>query len=301
MSTYEARDLCPAIGAEITGIDVNRSLDDDEVAFLRGVYDARGLLLFRGIDDGQLDRTRQAYLCELLNVPGEPPSDEYAAELAGRQPTFTISNKVPAAAAPFGALMYHCDGMWSPHPFEVISLLGVELQDPVTPTLFASAGNAWATLPDDLRARVQDLKAEHVSGPEFVHPRRRVGFEGQLVQATRDHIPSHVEPVAFTHPRTGQTLLYVTQGMTRGIVGMDPDESEDLLEEVFEHMYRPENVLTFDWHVGDLVVWDNYVLQHARPDVTTEGPARTLRKIGLPMMPADIAAALVASYDPVEN
>jgi alpha-ketoglutarate-dependent taurine dioxygenase len=298
MSSHRADDLCPALGAEITGIDVSRRLDDDEVAFLRGVYDERGLVLFRGVD---LDRTRQAYLCELLNVPGEPPSDEYAAELAQRQHSFTISNKVEAAAAPFGRLLYHCDGMWSSHPFEVISLFGVELEPPVTPTLFASAANAWTTLPDDLRARIQDLKAEHVSGPEFVHPRRRNTFKGELVQATRDHVPSHVEPVAFTHPRTGQTLLFITQGMTRGIVGMDPDDSEDLLEQVFEHMYRPENVLTYEWAEGDLIVWDNLSVQHARPNVTTEGPARTLRKIGLPMMPADVAAALVASYDKVEN
>jgi alpha-ketoglutarate-dependent taurine dioxygenase len=298
MSTHEATDLAPHLGAEITGIDISRRLDDEEVAFLRRVYDDKGLVVFRGVD---LDRTRQAYLCELLNVPGEPPSEEYAEELAQRQGTFTISNKVPSAAAPFGRLMYHCDGMWSPHPFEVLSLFGVEVEPPVLPTLFVSATDAWATLPDDLRERVQDLKAEHVSGPEYVHARRREAFQGELVQARRDYVPSHVEPVAFTHPRTGQTVLYVTQGMTREIVDMDPDESEDLLDELFAHMYRPDAVLTFEWAEGDLVVWDNYAIQHARPNVTTEGPARTLRKIGLPMMPADVAAALVASYDPIDG
>jgi taurine dioxygenase len=31
------------------------------------------------------------------------------------------------------------------------------------------------------------------------------------------------------------------------------------------------------------VVWDNLALQHCRPNVETEGPARTLRKVGFPM------------------
>jgi alpha-ketoglutarate-dependent taurine dioxygenase len=298
MTSYDAEDLCPALGAEITGIDVGRRLDDDEVAFLRRVYDDRGLVLFRGVD---LDRTRQAYLCELLNVPGEPPSEAYAAELAQRQGTFTISNKVPSAAAPFGRLMYHCDGMWSDHPFEVLSLFGVEVEPPVLPTLFAGAASAWDTLPDALRHQVQDLKAEHVAGPEYLHPRRRNAFKGELVQGTRDHVPSHVEPVALTHPRTGRTVLYVTQGMTRGFTDMDPDASEDLLEELFDHMYRPENVLELEWREGDLVVWDNIAVQHARPNVTTDGPARTLRKVGLPMVPADVQAALIGSYEKVES
>jgi taurine dioxygenase len=30
------------------------------------------------------------------------------------------------------------------------------------------------------------------------------------------------------------------------------------------------------WRKGDLVLWDNLALEHARPDVRTEGPIRTL-------------------------
>ena len=296
MTTPHARDLTPALGAEVTGLDVSRRLDDDEVRWLRQVFDDRGLVLFR---DVELSRVRQSYLSELLISP-DVPSEEEAAEIAAQQATFTISNREEGAAAPFGRLLYHCDGMWSQWPYEVISLFGVEVEQPVIPTWYVSSVNGWATLPDELKATVDGLVAEHVAGPEYVHPRRCQGYEGELVQAKRDYVPSYETPVVHTHPRTGRPLLFITEGMTRGIVGMDPDESEDLLEPIFRHLYGPENRFEFEWQVGDLVVWDNLTIQHGRPNVTTAGPARTLRKIGLPMPQEAVAASLVASYDEVE-
>ena len=92
-----------------------------------------------------------------------------------------ISNREEKAAAPFGRLLFHCDGMWSPEPYEMLSLYGVEVEQPTHPTLFASAVNAWEILPDDLRARLDGLHALHVTGPEYIHERRRKAFEGETV------------------------------------------------------------------------------------------------------------------------
>jgi taurine dioxygenase len=295
-TTPQARPLSPAVGAEISGIDISRRLDDDEVAFLRQVFDERGLLLFK---DVEVSRLRQAYLCQLLIDP-EVPSEEEAAAIAEQQGSFQISNKEEGAAAPFGRLLYHCDGMWSQWPYEVISLYAVDVQPPVVPTWYASAVNGWRTLPDELRPNVEGRQARHFSGPEYVHPRRQQGREDELVQAKRDYVPSYDTDIVYPHPRTGEPLLFITEGMTGGIVGLDPDQSEDLLEPVFAHLYAPENRLEFVWEPKDFVLWDNIALQHGRPNVTTAGPARTLHKIGLPMPQEAIAAALVATYDTVE-
>jgi len=90
-------------------------------------------------------------------------------------------------------------------------------------------------------------------------------------------------PVAHRHPRTGATLLYVSQGMTKEIVGLSIDESESLLDELFAHMYAPGNVCEHEWQRGDLLMWDNLAVQHARPHVSVEGPVRTLRKVAWPI------------------
>ena len=87
------------------------------------------------------------------------------------------------------------------------------------------------------------------------------------------------------HPRTGKTILYVSQQMTSGIADLSDNESEALLEELFEHLYRDGAVYEHDWRNHDLVAWDNIAIQHARPNVSLEGPVRTLRKVFAPIPP----------------
>ena len=80
-------------------------------------------------------------------------------------------------------------------------------------------------------------------------------------------------------------MLYVSQQMTCAIEGLSPAESEALLEELFSHLYRAECIYEHDWRHHDLVAWDNVSVQHARPNVTVEGPVRTLRKVFAPLPP----------------
>ena len=65
---------------------------------------------------------------------------------------------------------------------------------------------------------------------------------------------------------------------TDSIVGLDEPSSEALLAELWSELYAPTNVYTHHWRVGDLVVWDNIAVQHARDDVVG-GSGRTLRRV----------------------
>lgn len=279
MNEFTIRNITHGFGAEIEGFKFTGEVDAATHRRLREAFDDRGVLVFRGLD---LDRASQAYLSELV-IRDDPPTLESAAELAGKQDNFWISNKEPGAAAPFGRLLYHSDMMWSEEPFRVISLYGVDVEPGVVPTLFASADRAWATLPKSLRARIENCSVVHVTGPEGFGDRRRGDVDGELLNPIRDTVMSRTAPLAQRHPRTGRTLLYASQGMTKEIVGMSEQDSENLLDEIFAHLYAPENVLAHDWSKGDIAIWDNLALQHARSAVTVDGPARTLRKIGSPI------------------
>jgi taurine dioxygenase len=292
MNAFTIRKLTEGFGAQIEGFQFDGEVDDATHRRLREAFNDRGVLVFRGLD---IDRTAQAYLSELM-ITDKAPTLSEAAELAGKQDGFWISNKEPGAAAPFGRLLYHCDMMWSTEPFYVNSLYGVDVEPPVVPTLFVSAAYAWETLPDALRARVENRAAVHVTGPEGFDDRRRGDADGELLNPIREQTLSTTTPVAHDHPLTGRTLLYVSQGMTKEIVGLSKDESEDLLDELFKHLYRPEHVWQHEWHNGDLVIWDNLALQHARAAVSVDGPARTLRKIGSPI---PVTNTQVQAYQPI--
>jgi alpha-ketoglutarate-dependent taurine dioxygenase len=295
VSTFEVTKLAPALGAEVRGLDPTGRLDDAGQKQLRALFDEHAVLLFRGID---LDRPYQQYLAEL--VRGEDDlSDERIAADAAAQGRFYISNKIENAAAPFGMLLYHSDGMWSTSPFEVLSLYGEEVDPPVPPTMFASTTHAWDTLPEQLRARVEDRSAVQVPGPESFTHRRKSTDVGTLVQPVRDKAYSVTTPIAYRHPRTGRTMLFVSQQMTSHIVGLSSEESEQLLEALFSHMYAPENTWQHEWLQGDLLLWDNLACQHARPDVDTAGSTRTLRKVGWPM-PTAAAMPQVREYQRIK-
>jgi alpha-ketoglutarate-dependent taurine dioxygenase len=46
------------------------------------------------------------------------------------------------------------------------------------------------------------------------------------------------------------------------IVGLDPDESTALLEELTQWCTQPRFRYTHEWQQGDLVVWDNTGMLH---------------------------------------
>jgi alpha-ketoglutarate-dependent taurine dioxygenase len=289
--TLQITPLSQAFGAEVRGLDPTVTPDEAARDELRKAFDDFGLLVFREVE---LDRWMQTFVTELVRGEIDLSDDKIASD-AERQSTFYISNKVEDAAAPFGRLMWHSDGMWSDHPFEVISLYGEAVEPPVPPTRFASTTRAWDTLPTELRERVEAASAVHVPGPESFSHRRGEDEEGDLVQPVRDQEYSVTKPVAHKHPRTGRTLLFVSQQMTSHIDGIPAEESEKLLEALFEHMYAPENMLEHDWNERDLVVWDNLACQHARPDVKLDSSVRTLRKVGWPLPPMASRQA-VGSY-----
>jgi taurine dioxygenase len=69
-------------------------------------------------------------------------------------------------------------------------------------------------------------------------------------------------PVVRTHPVSGRKLLYVNASFTTRIVGMDLDESHDLLGFLTTRAARPEYQCRFRWRPNSVAVWDNRCTQH---------------------------------------
>jgi alpha-ketoglutarate-dependent taurine dioxygenase len=280
MNQWSVHDLTPHFGAEIEGITLQTPLADEDAQQLRDLFDDRGLLVFR---DVEIDTTLQERLTYSM-IGREAPGPSGEAEGTPRKETF-ISNKEAGGIAPFGRLLWHSDAMWSEQPFQALSLYGVDVAQPSVPTLFASTQSAWDELPDELRARADELHALHITGQV---DRGRYA-DGEVLKPIRTQEQTTTTRIVARHPRTGRSMLYVCEQCTREVCELPPDESEALLEELFAYLYDPEHTLEHHWRQGDLVVWDNLAVQHGRPDVHTEGPARTLRKIFAPKMQVAVA------------
>lgn len=267
MAALDIRDIIPAFGVEVSGWDPSTPLGAEDRARLRHAFDTRGLLVLRGLD---IDFEQQSAFCRML-IGEEEGGNTITSK------TYNITNQAEDGDPRHGRLMFHADTMWSEEPFQVLSLYGTTIEAGSATTTFASSAWAYDHLPEDLRAQVEGLDVMQITGPVYsrgdetiVHPIRE--FENSLER-----------PLILTHPRTGQKLVYVSQQTTRDIIGWEAEESEALLQQLFEHIYQPANTHEHHWQKGDLVVFDNIAMQHARSYVALDGPARTLRKVIAPV------------------
>jgi alpha-ketoglutarate-dependent taurine dioxygenase len=274
MPRLEMRNLNPRLGVEVMGLEPRAPLDAETGHILRALFDDRGLLVFRGLE---VDAALQTYLAGLLIGEDRAPAAAPAAPAASTQEreAYSFVSNRGRGNAPFGRLPFHTDMMWSEDAFQLISLYGVEIEEPAIPTLFVSATHAWTTLPTDLRARVEGRFAIH--GRES-----RTDGDGEVLVTTYKTEQTVKLPIGRRHPRTGETILYVDQRSTYGLADMPQADSDELLAALYAHLYAPENVVEHHWRPGDLLLWDNLALQHARPNVSVEGPARVLRKVYAP-------------------
>ena len=282
VSELKVRELTPAIGAEIEGIDFTTALDIATSDQLRDLLAKYSVLRFRG---QRLDEEHQiralSYFAEVM----PNPSGKLAAY---------VSNKEKDASVPFGRLPFHSDLFWTDHPLQVTSLYGVELEQPAESTTFASTLSAYAHLDDATKIELDGLIGLNINDAS---PFRKGEKDPTVLHIERGGAPAGAQhPVVMCHPRTGAPILSVSEMMTKEILGISAERSEQLLAAIFELMYRPENLFEQQWQLHDFVIWDNFGAQHGRPNVTAGGNARTLRKVNA----GGAAMAFKPTYAPAD-
>jgi alpha-ketoglutarate-dependent taurine dioxygenase len=123
---------------------------------------------------------------------------------------------------------------------------------------------AYEALDDKTRALVADKAAYH----SLYYSQGRSGYlpsskneDGSYgMYGYHDGEPS-LRPLVKIHPDTDRPNLLIGRH-AYGIVGMEPDESERLLDLLADEACRPPRVYFHEWEVGDAVVWDNRRLMH---------------------------------------
>lgn len=253
MASLAIKALHP-FGAEVDR-DMARPLDEDGQNNLRELLYRHKLLVFRG---QQLDAQDQLRIMGYLGVVLPPEKEHRELALDGD----------------FGrsGIAYHADLIFTPKPYERLSLYAIDVDDDVSSTRFVDATRAAAALPAPLRRRVEALTAVNVA--PLVQTHREIDYE---FDARFTH---HTRPVIVKHPVTEEPVLYVTEMQTAKICELSPVQSEALLGELFRHLYANDAVCEHRWRTGDLVIWDNIALQHGRDDQADISVRRLRRVVG---------------------
>ena len=169
-------------------------------------------------------------------------------------------------------LSFHADAAYTDCPLDVIALHGVDVVDGASSTRFVSAERACAALPPPLHTALAGRKAEMIS-PGFGILAARVCDEPDP-----DAMLRGIRPTILTNPNTGRPYLNVSEMHTCRLLDMPTETSRALLHQVFAILYAPDNCYEHHWHKGDLVIWDNQALQHARGSLQAVG-RRILQRV----------------------
>ena len=264
--TLKVRSLSSTIGAEIIGMDPREPLNQNSVKFLRKVWLEFGVVFIRGY---QLTDAQHASLCSNLGeIQAERTAPESESE--SHPGMLFVSNFKENAILPGGEMWFHSDQCYYEMPCRASTLYAMEIPSVGGNTLFANCYKAWEMLPSDLQEKLQPLKAHNIYDYES-NPLKR----GDNIDP---NAPQYSHPVARLHPKTGKYALYVNRLMTDYIEGMDPEESDDVLQQLFEHSEKSEFTYEHVWRVGDLMIWDNRCAMHARTDFDPD-ERRMMRRI----------------------
>jgi alpha-ketoglutarate-dependent 2,4-dichlorophenoxyacetate dioxygenase len=123
-------------------------------------------------------------------------------------------------------------------------------------TEFVDTRAVWDALPDALKAKCEGLVANH----SIWHSRGQLGG----YEPTPEEIvarPPAQHPLVRVNPRTGRRGLYIASHVSH-IVGMDPDESRALLDELMAFATQARFVHAHKWAVHDMAIWDNRFSMH---------------------------------------
>ncbi|MFP6733344.1 MAG: TauD/TfdA family dioxygenase [Rhodospirillales bacterium] len=155
-----------------------------------------------------------------------------------------------------GDRLWHTDSSFNPMPTKWSMLSGRIVPPSGGNTEFADIRAAYDALSDAMKARIEDLVAEHC----IWHTREK----GGMTVFTTEHeqsLPPVMHPLVRIIPRSGRKS-YMAGAHARRIIGMDADEGAKLIQELTDFATQDEFVYSHKWRVNDLVIWDNCCTLH---------------------------------------
>ncbi|MPS29042.1 MAG: TauD/TfdA family dioxygenase [Alcaligenaceae bacterium] len=266
-SNMRVEPLGEFVGADIDGIDLSRPLREEEVDFLRYAVSRYGVVRLRGqqLTDRQL-MAMSGQFGALDVSPGYAGSGGAAGGEDDEVAKFVavISNVVengkPIGGLGDGEAVWHADMTYIASPPAMCALYALEVPPSGGRTGFLSLYHAFDTLPPALRERAARLQLKHDATYNSAGEVRR----GVVVSDDPRHTPGWVHPLVATHPRSGRKLLLLGRRRNASIVGLPLDESEELLDRLWEHTARDDASWHQTWEVGDVIMWDNVATMHRR-------------------------------------
>ena len=252
-----------SLGGEIVDLDISNKLTQDQINFINQSWDERLVLVFKkqNLDDHKLINFSK-YFGE-LDPPGPNP---YGITFLPEFPEINvISNVKNEQGTPIGNLgdgeaVWHADMTYLQLPPKAGILYALEVPENQGNTHFANMALAYNELPNKLKEKIDDKILIHDSAHNSAGMLRKGYSEVDNPSET----PGARHPMVITDKNTNKKLLFLGRRPHAYIIGLELEESENLLNEIWEHATQEKFTWTQKWEKGDLLMWKNLNVLHKR-------------------------------------
>jgi len=264
--TIEIDRLTPAIGAEISGVDLRAPLTPTTRDEIHQALLDHHVIFFR---DQDLDHEQ---LMALGRQFGTLTIGKLWSPVGGHPEVVNIF--ADAKTKYVAGEMWHSDMTCTPVP-PMGSILAMKIVPPNGgDTLWANMYAAYDALSQPMKDYLSGLSAAHDAelavsmAPDGVQDAPESSGEKTpvLEQVARPPvkvpIPHSVHPVIRTHPETGRKLIFVNPFFTTHLIGVEAAESQAILQYLYNHCADPLFSVRFRWRANSVAFWDNRCTQH---------------------------------------
>lgn len=260
-SRFRIEPLGGRFAAAIHDVDLSQPIDNDLFAEIDAAFAEWSVVVFR---DQKITPEQQLAFARRFGDLEINAFAKYALE--GYDGILKISNIVEDGIAQGYAdagSFWHTDMSYTKTPPRLTMLYALEV--PMNPdgtpkgdTWFASAVDAYDALDEGTKRLIDGRTATHFFGAK----KRGVKKPVAVTQEQLDKNPPVDHPIARTHPLTGRKAIYVTADECTVISGLPEDQALPLINQLSEHVVKPEFQYHHKWQVGDVLMWDNCAVQH---------------------------------------
>jgi len=260
-TSIQVERLTCTIGAELSNVDLGAaSRDTETVAEIRALLLKHKVLFFRDQDFTRAEHV--AFARHFGNLEDHP--------VAGSDPDhpgLVRIYKSPEVPNDRYENAFHTDATWREKPPFGCVLRCVETPEVGGDTIWVNMVEAYARLPEDVKAKIDGLRARHSIEASFG---AAMPIEKRL--ALHAQFPDAEHPVVRTHPETGEKILFVnaftthfTNFHTAPNVRFGQDHAPGaslLLNYLVSQAAIPEYQIRWRWKKNSVAFWDNRSTQH---------------------------------------
>ncbi|MBD2294412.1 TauD/TfdA family dioxygenase [Anabaena sphaerica FACHB-251] len=276
LTKFQITPLDAPLGAVVTGLDASQTIAPEVILQLKQALRDYHILIFKNQSLTDEQFLNFSFYFGSLFVP--PDNIPVLASQPGVTPVIIPVSNVDGGYTGTGELAFHSDHKWTPFPSSGSLLYALEVPSEGGDTSWLNLNLAYETLDESTKKRIANLQL--ITYNPFLNkpgePRKKYRENKSIPLIS----PVFPHPLVRTHPESGKKILYLDYATEVEVVGLDPQEGQELIAQLRYHLHQRQFYYQHKWSVGDIVYWDNQSTLHYR-QAFDPNQRRVLKRISL--------------------